>query len=148
VNDELLLHLHAPYRAYALLSASERIQWIRQDRWIHYSWAEEVLNRLSDLLTYPARDRMHCLLLFGQPGWEKPASSKSFCASIDQALTTSLEERRCPSSPFRCRRLPVSATFMRNCWLAWVLFYPRTKALRPYGNALGVLDFPGLKAWA
>jgi hypothetical protein len=48
VNDEFS-HLHAPYRAYALLSASERIQWIRQDRWIHYSRAEQVLNRLSDL---------------------------------------------------------------------------------------------------
>jgi Bacterial TniB protein len=55
VNDESLSHLHAPYRAYALLSASERIQWIRQDRWIHYPRAEQVLNRLSDLLTYPAR---------------------------------------------------------------------------------------------
>jgi hypothetical protein len=29
VNDDLFSHLHAPYRAYALLSASERIQWIR-----------------------------------------------------------------------------------------------------------------------
>ena len=62
MNDESLSHLHAPYRAYALLSASERIQWIRQDRWIHHSRAEQVLNRLSDLLTYPARDRMPCLL--------------------------------------------------------------------------------------
>jgi Bacterial TniB protein len=68
VNDESLSHLHAPYRAYALLSASERIQWIRQDRWIHYSRAEQVLNRLSDLLTYPPRDRMPCLLLFGPTG--------------------------------------------------------------------------------
>ena len=58
MNDDLFSHLHAPYRAYALLSASERIQWIRQDRWIHYSRAEQVLNRLSDLLTYPARDRI------------------------------------------------------------------------------------------
>jgi hypothetical protein len=56
VNHEQLSHLHAAYRAYALLPASERIQWIRQDRWIHYSRAEQVLNRLSDLLTYPARD--------------------------------------------------------------------------------------------
>jgi hypothetical protein len=39
VNHEQLSHLHASYRAYALLSASERIQWIRQDRWIHYSRA-------------------------------------------------------------------------------------------------------------
>ena len=34
MSQEPLSHLNAPYRAYALLSASERVQWIRQDRWI------------------------------------------------------------------------------------------------------------------
>jgi Bacterial TniB protein len=77
VNDEFS-HLHAPYRAYALLSASERIQWIRQDRWIHYSRAEQVLNRLSDLLTYPPRDRMPCLLLFGPTGMGKTRIVQKF----------------------------------------------------------------------
>ena len=67
MNHDQFSHLHAQFRAYALLSATERIQWIRQDRWIHYSRAEQVLNRLSDLLTYPARDRMPCLLLFIWP---------------------------------------------------------------------------------
>jgi Bacterial TniB protein len=62
----------------ALLSASERIQWIRQDRWIHYSRAEQVLNRLSDLLTYPARDRMPCLLLFGPTGMGKTRIVQKF----------------------------------------------------------------------
>jgi hypothetical protein len=71
VSQEALSHLHAPYRPYALLPASERIQWIRQDRWIHYPRAEQVLNRLADLLTYPARDRMPCLLLFGATGMGK-----------------------------------------------------------------------------
>ena len=31
----------------------------------------------------------------------------------------------------------VSATSMKNCWLAWVVFYQHTKASRPYGNAPG-----------
>ena len=77
MNDEFS-HLNAPYRSYALLSASERIQWIRQDRWIHYSRAEQVLNRLSDLLTYPARDRMPCLLLFGPTGMGKTRIVQKF----------------------------------------------------------------------
>jgi hypothetical protein len=55
MNRKKLSHLNADYRAYARLSASERIQWIRQDRWIHYSRAEQVLGRLSDLVAYPAR---------------------------------------------------------------------------------------------
>ena len=68
MNHEQLSHLHAAYRVDALLPASERIRWVRQDRWIHYSRAEQGLNRLSDLLTYPARDRMPFLLLFGPTG--------------------------------------------------------------------------------
>ncbi len=62
MNREKLSHLNADYRAYALLSASERIQWIRQDRWIHYSRAEQVLRRLSDLVAYlPASVFCHAL---------------------------------------------------------------------------------------
>src|SRR5271166_5568557 len=50
----------------------------RQDRWIHYSRAEQVLNRLSDLLTFPARDRMPCLLLFGPTGMGKTRIVQKF----------------------------------------------------------------------
>jgi hypothetical protein len=131
VNDESLSHLHAPYRAYALLSASERIQWIRQDRWIHYSRAEQVLNRLSDLLTYPPRDRMPCLLLFGPTGMGKTRIVQKF-----------LREHRSSFDDVTGRtRLPIVAVQMPPAPserdLAWVLFYHRTKASRPYGNALG-----------
>jgi hypothetical protein len=55
-------------RAHAGLSADERIDWIREDRWIHYARADQVLARLTDLLTYPPRDGMPCLLLFGATG--------------------------------------------------------------------------------
>ena len=78
MNHDQFSHLHAQFRAYALLSATERIQWIRQDRWIHYSRAEQVLNRLSDLLTYPARDRMPCFLLFGSTGMGKTRIVQKF----------------------------------------------------------------------
>ena len=66
-----LSHLNPPFSAYARMSAAERIQWIRQDRWINYARAEQVLGRLSSLLTYPPRDRMPCLLLFGSTGMGK-----------------------------------------------------------------------------
>jgi len=75
VNHDQFSHLHAQFRAYALLSATERI---RQDRWIHYSRAEQVLNRLSDLVTYPARDRMPCFLLFGPTGMGKTRIVQKF----------------------------------------------------------------------
>jgi hypothetical protein len=69
--SEDLAHLEAGHRVHAGLSADERIDWIRQDRWIHYTRADQVLARLTDLLTYPPRDRMPCLLLFGATGMGK-----------------------------------------------------------------------------
>jgi Bacterial TniB protein len=86
VSHEELSHLHASDRAYALLPASERIQWIRQDRWIHYTRAEQVLSRLSDLLTYPARDRMPCPLLFDATGMGELISSWLLRVSFANSL--------------------------------------------------------------
>jgi Bacterial TniB protein len=73
-----LTHLLQQYRPHALLADEERIQWIRQDRWIHYSRAEWVLARLVDLLNYPSRDRMPCLLLFGSTGMGKTRILQKF----------------------------------------------------------------------
>jgi hypothetical protein len=76
--SEQFEHLSAPYRSHAMLPAAERIQWIRQDRWINYSRAEQVLGRLASLLAYPARDRMPCLLLFGATGMGKTRIVQKF----------------------------------------------------------------------
>jgi hypothetical protein len=67
----VLTHLHPAYRPYAVLSPEERIQWTRHDRWISYERAEQILIRLVDLLTYPPRDRMPTLLIFGATGMGK-----------------------------------------------------------------------------
>jgi hypothetical protein len=45
--------------------------WIRQERWISYPRAEQVLVRLGDLLHFPSRQRMPALLLFGATGMGK-----------------------------------------------------------------------------
>ena len=65
MNDEPLSHLLPTYRPDAQLTDAERIQWIRHERWVSYPRAEYVLGRLADLLTYPPRDRMPCLLVCG-----------------------------------------------------------------------------------
>jgi replication-associated recombination protein RarA len=64
-------HLQPPFRSLALQSATERITWIQQDRWIHYTRAEEGLQRIGELLACPPRNRMPCLLLTGAPGMGK-----------------------------------------------------------------------------
>jgi hypothetical protein len=64
-------HLQPQFRTIAAKSADERIEWIRQDRWIHYLRADQALKQLDELLAFPPRNRMPCLLLTGAPGMGK-----------------------------------------------------------------------------
>jgi hypothetical protein len=69
--SERLSHLLPAFRRYALLPTGDRVSWIRQARWINYTRADQILARLTDLLHYPPRERMPCLLLFGATGMGK-----------------------------------------------------------------------------
>jgi hypothetical protein len=71
MTQPALDHLQPPFRSIALQSAAERIAWIQQDRWIHYTRAEEALQRVAELLACPPRNRMPCLLLTAAPGMGK-----------------------------------------------------------------------------
>ena len=104
-------HLQAPSRVLAELSAQERIAWIRQDRWIQYPRAQRILEQLADLVDYPPRDRMPCLVIFGSTGMGRRESSKNF--SVTTVLTSigGSAGRARRSSRSRCRRPPVSVTF-------------------------------------
>jgi replication-associated recombination protein RarA len=64
-------HIHPQYQQLASTSDEERIRWLRSDRYLGYARADRILARLEILLTYPTRDRMPCLLLFGAPGMGK-----------------------------------------------------------------------------
>lgn len=61
-------HLHPAYWHHASLPDDERIEWIRSDRWVNFAMAERALQRLEDLLVYPRRDRMPCMLIYGDTG--------------------------------------------------------------------------------
>lgn len=71
-------HLASEFRDEARQSAEERIQRVRVERWVTHPRAEFVLNRLGELLTYPPRDRMPCLLLFGVTGIGKTKIIRKF----------------------------------------------------------------------
>lgn len=71
-------HLDPAYRKFAGLSDDERIAWIRADRWIGFDQAGLALARLENLLTYPARDRMPCLLIYGDTGMGKTKIVRKF----------------------------------------------------------------------
>lgn len=62
----------------AALPTHERILRIRAERWINYSRAEAALTRMTELLEYPQRDRMPCLLLFGATGMGKTKIVRKF----------------------------------------------------------------------
>jgi len=87
-------HLFPAYRKQAELPDEERIDWLRRDRWVSLPRAEEALKRLEELLTYPQRGRMPCLLLYGRTGMGKSEILNRFAelhgASYDKraGLTT------------------------------------------------------------
>ncbi len=60
------------------LADEDRIEYIRSDRWINYELAQEALRRLTDLLNYPPRDRMPCLLIYGATGMGKTKIIRKF----------------------------------------------------------------------
>lgn len=71
-------HLQPAYRQYADLDTEERIAWLRADRWLETSQATSAIRRLEDLLSYPPRDRMPCLLLYGDTGIGKTKIIRKF----------------------------------------------------------------------
>ena len=71
-------HLSPAYRSRAALPDAERIAWIRSDRWLDLDQARLALARLEDLLAYPPRDRMPCLLLYGDTGMGKTKIIRKF----------------------------------------------------------------------
>jgi hypothetical protein len=65
-------HLDSQHRPLADLSDDDRIQWIRAERWISHPAAETALDAMEDLLSYPQRNRMPCLLVHGRTAWARP----------------------------------------------------------------------------
>jgi hypothetical protein len=71
-------HLDPAYRRFAALPDEKRTAWIRADRWIGFDQAGLALARLENLLTYPPRDRMPCLLIYGDTGMGKTKIVRKF----------------------------------------------------------------------
>lgn len=65
----------------------ERIQFIRQDKWIKYGQAEQVLERLNDLYHYPRSERMPNLILVGDSGIGKTTILSSFENDHERKVT-------------------------------------------------------------
>ncbi|WUU93843.1 TniB family NTP-binding protein [Spirillospora sp. NBC_01491] len=64
-EPEDLDHLHEIAQRAARLPADERVRYVRADRWIGYTRAAGALERLEELVEWPAKQRMPNLLLVG-----------------------------------------------------------------------------------
>jgi hypothetical protein len=60
-----LAHLHPTGQRVARLPAMERLRYVRADRWIGYTRANEALAQLETLFAWPVKQRMPNLLLIG-----------------------------------------------------------------------------------
>lgn len=74
-----LNHLAPWAREIATLNDKERIKRIRLVRWIGYTKAEEVINKLEELITHPRCQRMPNLLLTGATNNGKTMIINKFC---------------------------------------------------------------------
>jgi len=71
---------HLLDKAFDLLQASkeEKIYYINEDKWIGYPRAQQILNRLEDLMVYPKVDRMPNMLIIGDSNNGKTKILKKF----------------------------------------------------------------------
>lgn len=84
-----LSHLTPATQITAMLSNTERIDKIRSERWISYTYALQALRELEDLFNWPSRQRMPNMLLIGATNNGKSMIIEKFCR---QHLSTSSED--------------------------------------------------------
>lgn len=78
--EKSVAHLSENAAVYLERSNAERIRYIRSPRWIGYDVANEILDRLENLLTHPKSHRMPNLLVIGDTNNGKTKLVKRFCA--------------------------------------------------------------------
>ncbi|WP_212750994.1 TniB family NTP-binding protein [Pseudoalteromonas ruthenica] len=71
-------HLNAEASAQLSKSKQERITYIRSSRWIGYPKAKDIIGKMEDLLTYPPKHRMPCMLIVGDSNSGKTMIAERF----------------------------------------------------------------------
>jgi len=100
-------HLEPCQQAIAQLNKEERIAWIRQERWIEYPRAKRILERLADLVDYPPRDRMPCLVIYGITGMGKTRIVQKFLRDHRAHFDKKLGRTRVPVVSIQMPPAPV-----------------------------------------
>jgi Bacterial TniB protein len=111
-------HLHTSQQDLAQLSNEERIAWIRQERWIEYPRAKRILDRLADLVDYPPRDRMPCLVIYGGTGMGKTRVVQKFLRENRAHFDKKLGRTRLPVVSIQMPPAPVQRDFYEEILVA------------------------------
>jgi DNA polymerase III delta prime subunit len=72
-------HLTEKSKEALLLSDQARIGYVRRSRWIGYTKAKQIEDKLEDLLSYPSKHRMPNLLIVGDTNNGKTTIINRFC---------------------------------------------------------------------
>ena len=90
-------HLTDNLRAFVSNSSTEeRIQYSKEFKWIGYTKAKTILDKMFDLTTYPKGHRMPNLLLVGESNNGKTALLKKFCRSHQSYVDEKTAKLKCP----------------------------------------------------
>lgn len=111
-------HLEPSQKAVAQLNIEERVAWIRQDRWIEYPRAKRILERLVDLVDYPPRDRMPCLVIYGATGMGKTRVIQKFLRDNRAHFDKKLGRTRVPVVCIQMPPAPVERDLYEEILLA------------------------------
>ncbi len=119
-------HLLGSHQAIASKGSEERIEWIRHDRWINHTRAEQVLSQLSDLLTYPPRSRKPALLIYGAPGMGKTKLVEKFLRDHPSAFDEVVSMTRSPVVGTQMPPIPSEKEFYEGLLLSLGSFMPHS----------------------
>lgn len=97
-----------------LLSDDERIAHILSSKWIGYSAAQDVLNKLSDLLVHPKTHRMPNMLIIGETNNGKTMIAKNFCKMHPPDLNEEGEAAKIPVLFVQAPPVPDEGRFYNN----------------------------------
>ncbi|APT60165.1 MAG: transposase [Azospirillum brasilense] len=136
-------HLDPACRAVAELPDEERIQWIRAERWISHPAAETALAAMDELLTYPPRNRMPCLLIHGRTGMGKTMILRKFSRDHPRVVDPHLGLARIPvvlmQLPPEPSEVPFYEELLGALGLPLIGEVSRTRARRMARDALRIV---------
>lgn len=127
-------------------SDEKRIEKIRQDRWIGYGKARQALAKMEDLLTYPPRHRMPCLLIVSDTNNGKTMIAHRFLQLHPINTNMSGEAILLPALLVQAPPVPDEGRFYNN--ILSQLFTPykaNDRAARKYSQVLHILRKINLK---